>query len=75
LGTVVITAFGYDPLTSFSISAASLSNLGQLFGEFGGFDSYAVLTGPVRTISTVLMLLGRLEIFGLLQLFLLKWWK
>jgi trk system potassium uptake protein TrkH len=74
-GTIFVAAFGYDVLTSFSISAASLSNLGQMFGQLGGFDSFAALPGPVRILSTVLMLLGRLEIFGLLQLFLLKWWK
>lgn len=74
-GTVFIAAFGYDVTTSFSLSAASISNVGTAFGEMGGFENYSALPGGVRFFSTVLMLLGRLEIFGLLQLFLLKWWK
>ena len=75
LGTIFIAAFGYDALTSFSIAASSVGNVGPAFGQIGGFDNYAALPGGVRLFSTLLMLLGRLEIFGLVQLFLLKWWK
>ncbi len=75
LGTVFIAAFGYDATTSFSVAASSLGNVGPAFGQIGGFDNFAGLPGGVRFFTTLLMLLGRLEIFGLLQLFLLKWWK
>ncbi len=75
LGTIFITAFGYDALTSFSVAVSSLGNVGPAFGQIGGFDNFAGLPGGVRFFTTLLMLLGRLEIFGLVQLFLLKWWK
>jgi trk system potassium uptake protein TrkH len=75
VGTVFIAAFGYDLLTSFSLASSSLGNVGPSFGAVGGFDSMAVFPLPVRLFSTLLMLLGRLEIFGLFQIFLLKWWK
>lgn len=74
-GTVFMAAFGYDILTGFSVSAASLGNVGPSFGMTGGFDNMTVFPVPVRLFSTLLMLLGRLEIFGLLQIFLLKWWR
>ncbi len=75
VGTVVMTAAGLDLVTAFSTSIANLGNVGPGFGETGGFNSYANLPGFVRFFCPLLMLFGRLEIFGLLQLFLLKWWK
>jgi len=75
LGTVVTTLFGIDLLTAFSSSVACLGNVGPGFGQVGSLDNYAGLPVVVRMIGTVLMLLGRLEIFGLVQLFFLKWWR
>jgi trk system potassium uptake protein TrkH len=75
LGTMVIAAFGYDLTTALSVSISSLGNVGPGFGEAGGFSSFAELSGGVKFSCTILMLLGRLEIFGLLQLFLLRWWR
>jgi trk system potassium uptake protein TrkH len=75
IGTVFISAYGYSTLTSFSIAATSMGNMGPAFGELGGFDNFSSLPGGVRMASSLLMLLGRIEIFGLLQIFLLKWWK
>jgi trk system potassium uptake protein TrkH len=75
VGTIFIAAFGYDLLTSFSVASASLGNVGPAFGAVGSFDNMMSFSTPVRMFSTLLMLLGRLEIFGLFQIFLLKWWK
>ncbi len=75
IGTLLITAWGYNLTTAFSMSLASLGNVGQGFGRVGGFADYAEFPGGVRGVCTMLMLFGRLEIFGLLQLFVLKWWK
>jgi trk system potassium uptake protein TrkH len=75
IGTMVIAAFGYDLTTALSMSISSLGNVGPGFGEVGGFGTYAEMNGWVRFFCTILMLFGRLEIFGLLQLFLLRWWR
>jgi len=75
LGTILVTAFGVDLLTSFGIVAASMGNVGPGFGEVGSMDNYHMLPVAVKFICTIIMLLGRLEIFGFLQLFLIKWWK
>ena len=71
----MVAAFGHDLLTAFSSSVACLGNVGPGFGAVGSLDNYAGLPVAVRLIDTVLMLLGRLEIFGLIQLFFIKWWR
>ncbi len=75
VGLIAITMFGVDLTTSFSIAVASLSNVGPGLGEVGSMSNYHMLPIGVKVISTVLMLLGRLELFGFIQLFLIKWWK
>ncbi len=75
VGTLVSTLFGIDVLTAFSTSVACIGNVGPGFGAVGSFDNYAGLPSVVKCVLTLLMLLGRLEIFGLIQLFFLKWWR
>lgn len=74
-GTVVGTLFGIDLETSFTGSVACLGNVGPGFGEVGSLSNYSVLPSGMRIVCTLLMLLGRLEIFGLIQLFFMKWWR
>ncbi|MFI3280420.1 MAG: TrkH family potassium uptake protein [Rikenellaceae bacterium] len=74
-GTMVSTLFGVDVLTAFSISIACIGNVGPGFGEVGSLDNYASLPTVLKCVLSFLMLLGRLEIFGLIQLFFLKWWR
>ncbi len=74
-GTLVCTIFGLDILTSFTASAASIGNVGPGFGGVGSMNNYAEIPTFVKYYLTLLMLLGRLEIFGLIQLFLIKWWR
>ncbi|MBQ4278687.1 MAG: TrkH family potassium uptake protein [Rikenellaceae bacterium] len=75
LGTIVVTALGVDLMTSFSALVASMGNVGPGFGQVGSMDNYSGLPAVVKYICTLYMLLGRLEIFGLIQLFLIKWWR
>lgn len=72
IGTVFSTACGVDLLTSFSSSVASLGNVGPGFGEVGSLDNYSGLPAMVKVSNTLLMLLGRLEIFGLIQWFFIN---
>ncbi|MFR9527982.1 MAG: TrkH family potassium uptake protein [Rikenellaceae bacterium] len=74
-GALFSTLCGVDVLTSFSISIACIGNVGPGFGEVGSLDNYAALPTILKSVLTFLMLLGRLEIFGLIQLFFLKWWR
>lgn len=74
-GTVFGTMFGVDLMTSFSGAVASIGNVGPGFGEVGSMDNFSALPGVFKLSNSLLMLLGRLEIFGFIQLFFIKWWR
>jgi trk system potassium uptake protein TrkH len=72
-GTVVATAAGLDLTTAFSMAAACMGNVGTGFGTVGTAADYAHIMPELKVLCTALMLLGRLEIFGLIQIFMIKW--
>lgn len=74
-GTVIATAMGMDLLSGFTMVAACMGNTGVGFGEVGPASGYANTAPALKSLCTVLMLLGRLEIFGLIHLFMMKWWR
>lgn len=74
LGTLINAACGVDFLTSLTAATTCMSNVGPGFGEVGSMSSFAAMPDVMKISSSALMLLGRLEIFGLIQLFLIKWW-
>ena len=75
VGTIVYAMFGCDIMTSFTAAIACIGNVGPGFGEVGSLDNYSELPTILKLNSTLLMLVGRLEIFGFIQLFFLKWWR
>ena len=74
LGTLLNAACGLDTLTSFTASVASMGNIGPGFGDVGSLSNFSEMPVLVKLFSTLQMLLGRLEIFGLLHFFTMKWW-
>ena len=64
---------GVDQVTAFSAIAATLNNLGPGLGEVA--YSYQALSGAGKWICVLAMLLGRLEIFTLLLLFTVTFWR
>ena len=75
LGTIIYTMFGLDIITSLTASIACLSNVGPGFGEVGSMSNFADLPSLLKFNSTVLMLVGRLEIFGFIQLLFIRSWR
>lgn len=75
LGTVLLSVDGYDLLSSFSGSAASLFNVGPALGQLGGSESYADVSDSGLLGLSFLMLLGRLELFTILALFTRGLWR
>jgi trk system potassium uptake protein TrkH len=75
LGTALLSIDGYDLLSSFSGSAASLFNVGPALGELGGMESYAGMSDSGLLGMSFLMLLGRLEMFTILALFTRGLWR
>jgi trk system potassium uptake protein TrkH len=74
-GLFVNMAFGIDFLDSFSLSVASVGNVGPALGNYGPMDSFALLPDGVKWFSAFQMLVGRLEFFAVLLLFTPVFWK
>ncbi len=75
IGTLTGTLFGLDMTTAFTGAVACVGNIGPGFGEVGSLDNFASMPTVMKGVDSLLMLFGRLEIFGLIQLFFMKWWK
>ena len=75
IGSLIGTLFGLDLMTAFTGAVACIGNVGPGFGEVGSMDNFAAVPSVMKGVDSLLMLFGRLEIFGLLQLFMMKWWK
>lgn len=74
-GTLVLSMFGYDFLTSIGASIATLGNIGPGIGGVGPIDNYAFFNVPSKWILSFLMLLGRLELFTILIVLSPAFWK
>lgn len=75
IGTIINAMFGCDLLTGFSAAIACISNVGPGFGEVGSMDNYSELPAILKLNASLLMLVGRLEIFGFIQLFFIRSWR
>ena len=74
-GTLSSSLFGLDLLTAFSSSVAFLGNVGPGFGEVGSLDNYAAMPSVLKVQGSILMLMGRLEIFGFIQFLFIRLWR
>jgi trk system potassium uptake protein TrkH len=72
VATVILTAMGYNLLSSFSAALASLTNAGAGFGDFSSLGNYDSMTSPGKILMTILMITGRLEIYGLILFFYIR---
>jgi len=71
--TMLLTATGLDMVTSYSAVVACIANMGPALGEAG--LHYADLNDTAKVILSFAMLLGRLEIYTLLVLFVPEFWR
>lgn len=65
LSAMALTALGVNSLEAFTGSAAAMGNVGPGFGAVGSTGSFASIPILGKWILSITMLLGRLEIFGL----------
>ena len=70
---LALLATGLDQVTAFSAVAACMNNLGPGLGDVG--FHYGAINDTAKWVLTLAMLLGRLEIFTLLVLFLPAFWR
>ncbi len=65
---MIVSAMGYDLITSLTSVAATLGNIGPGLGEVGPSLNYAHFPAFGKWFFSFLMLLGRLELFTVLVL-------
>jgi len=70
---LAMMASGLDQVTAFAAVAATINNLGPGLGDVA--LNYASIGGVAKWLCVLAMLLGRLEIFTLLLLFTVTFWR
>ena len=73
-GTFILTALGSDLITSLSGVFSALGNMGPGLGEIGPSSSFVDgFSAPGRAVLLIFMMIGRLEIFPMLLMFVLPY--
>ena len=74
IGTLILTALGTDLITSLSGTFSTLGNMGPGLGEIGPTSSFVDgFSAPGRLLLLLFMLIGRLEIFPMLLMFVVPY--
>lgn len=75
LASFAMTFFTPDLETATSSVIATLGNIGPGLASVGATQNYAAIPAPGQVLLTLCMLLGRLELYTVLILFLPSFWK
>lgn len=75
VATLLMTVFTPDLETAFSSVVATLGNVGPAFGHVGPTAHYGWIEAPGKVLLTLLMLVGRLELYTVLVLLLPSFWR
>jgi trk system potassium uptake protein len=73
--TMVMLFSGLDVVTAFTAVVACVNNIGPGLGAIGPAGNFGVLDDFQTWVCTFGMLLGRLELLGLLVLFTPQYWR
>lgn len=74
IGTVVLTAMGLDMLSAATATVANLGNVGPGLGSVGPTQNFAHIPAAGKWLLAFAQLLGRLEVYSVLVLFLRRTW-
>ena len=75
LGSIFLSLLGVDMLTSISAVASAVGNVGPGIADVGPSFSFSQLPTSAKWILSLLMLMGRLELFTVCVLFTPYFWK
>ncbi len=75
ISTLILTALGIDLVSAFSGSATTMGGVGPGLGTVGSVSNFATIPTLGKWTLTLTMLLGRLEIYGLVIFFLPATWR
>ena len=74
-GSLFVASFNIDIVTACTATAASLFNIGPGLGQVGSIEHYGWMPTQVQLMLSLLMILGRLELFTVLVLLLPPFWR
>ena len=75
IGCLAMSAFTPDLGTAASSTIACLGNIGPGLNAVGATQNYADIADTGKTVLILLMLLGRLELYTVLVIFMPGFWK
>lgn len=74
-GTLIMSFFGMDFETSIGATIASLNNIGPGIGMVGPTENYAFMPDYAKWFLSLLMLMGRLEVFTVMVILIPSYWR
>jgi trk system potassium uptake protein TrkH len=74
-GVLALTLIGLDPYSALGAALSALGNVGPGFGVVGPAETFATLPTGAWWVLSALMLLGRLELYTVLVIFTLGYWR
>ncbi|WP_421920391.1 TrkH family potassium uptake protein [Marinifilum sp.] len=75
IGTIILAFLGLDFITAMGAVATTMGGIGPGLGKVGPVDNFLMLPDMAKWVLSFLMLLGRLELFTLLIIFVPAFWK
>ncbi len=75
LTTLIFCATGIDFDESLGAAVSGLGNIGPSIGQYGPSGTYTLFPTVAKWVMTLVMLIGRLEIFTIILLFTRALWK
>lgn len=75
LGSSILIIIGIGPQTAISAVASCMAAIGPGLGTVGPVSNYAHLPDVAKTVLSLLMIMGRLEIYTVLLLFSRRFWR
>ncbi len=75
IGTLLVAAQGIDLATAFTANLTCISNVGPGLGKVGPVDNFGWLPDFSKWVLSLVMLLGRLEFYAIVVLFVPEFWR
>jgi len=75
IGVLLLMLCGINATEAYGACIACITGYGPGLGASGGFGCYADFTAPAKWISSILMILGRLECLTVLIIFTPNFWR
>ncbi len=69
IASLLLTLTGVDIMDAVSATAAHIGNVGPGFGSVGSMSNYSSFNSFAKFVLSVIMIMGRIELFGFLILF------